>query len=85
MVVQKCPLTLVVDLFCLQPMGVFMVLEEECMFPKATDKTYLEKLIKNNAGKQANFGTPSVGSKKKCQGDYHFEIHHYAGTVSSWS
>ncbi|XP_033630505.1 myosin heavy chain, striated muscle-like [Asterias rubens] len=63
------------------PMGVFMVLEEECMFPKATDKTFLEKLIKNNAGKQANFGTPSVGSKKKCQGDYHFEIHHYAGTV----
>ncbi|XP_038064642.1 myosin heavy chain, striated muscle-like isoform X2 [Patiria miniata] len=63
------------------PMGVFMVLEEECMFPKATDKTFLEKLIKNNADKPAVFGTPGVGSKKKSGAEYHFEIHHYAGTV----
>ena len=63
-------------------MGVFMVLEEECMFPKATDKTFLEKLIKNNSDKPSVFGVPGVGKKSKSGREYHFEIHHYAGTVS---
>ena len=59
-----------------------MCLEEECMFPKATDKTFLEKLTKNQDGKSEHFGKPSVGSKKKSGVEHHFEIHHYAGTVS---
>ena len=63
-------------------MGVFMCLEEECMFPKATDKTFLEKLTKNQDGKSEHFSKPSVGSKKKSNVEHHFEIHHYAGTVS---
>ncbi|XP_072044348.1 myosin-16-like [Amphiura filiformis] len=63
------------------PMGVFMCLEEECMFPKATDRTFLEKLCKNQENNH-HFSTPQLGSKaKKTNVEHHFEIHHYAGTV----
>lgn len=64
-------------------MGVFMCLEEECMFPKASDKTFLEKLIKNQEGNSKHFSKPQVGGKKKSAVEHHFEIHHYAGTVSN--
>lgn len=65
-------------------MGVFMCLEEECMFPKASDKTFLDKLCKNQEGNSKHFSKPQVGSKakKSAARDAHFEIHHYAGTVS---
>ncbi|XP_072168144.1 myosin-16-like isoform X1 [Diadema setosum] len=64
------------------PMGVFAILEEECMFPKATDMTFLEKLIKQHHGKSKNLTKPSVGGQKKPKPHaVHFEIHHYAGTV----
>merc|ERR1719500_2681560 len=62
-----------------KPLGIFSLLEEECMFPKATDKTYKEKLYQNHAGKSTNFGKPS--SKSKGQRDPDFELYHYAGTV----
>ena len=29
-----------------KPLGIMSILEEECMFPKATDKTYKEKLYR---------------------------------------
>merc|ERR1711879_550986 len=62
-----------------KPLGIFSILEEECMFPKASDKSYKEKLYQNHMGKSDNFGKPS--SKSKGQRDPDFELYHYAGTV----
>merc|ERR1711881_329917 len=62
-----------------KPLGIFSLLEEECMFPKATDKSYKEKLYQNHMGKATNFGKPSA--KSKGQRDADFELYHYAGTV----
>merc|ERR1739847_193865 len=52
-------------------MGILAMLEEECIVPKATDKTYLEKMMGKHLGKHKSFGKPEP----------HFEVHHYAGTV----
>merc|ERR1711981_937774 len=62
-----------------KPMGILSTLEEECMFPKATDKTYKEKLYLAHMGKNKNFGKASA--KSKGQRDVDFELYHYAGTV----
>ena len=40
----------------LQPMGILSILEEECMFPKATDKSFEDKLKTNHLGKNKAFG-----------------------------
>merc|ERR1719391_1613964 len=49
-----------------KPLGILAILEEESLFPKATDKTFEEKLKANHkTDKNANFA-----------------IIHYAGTVS---
>ncbi|KAK3591327.1 hypothetical protein CHS0354_028436 [Potamilus streckersoni] len=62
-----------------KPMGILSILEEECMFPKASDKTFLDKLNSNHLGKSPNFGKPTKTSKGGSSG--HFELHHYAGSV----
>ncbi|XP_067145161.1 myosin heavy chain, muscle-like isoform X10 [Centruroides vittatus] len=62
-----------------KPMGVLSILEEESMFPKATDKTFEEKLKTNHLGKSPNFVKPKP--PKPGQVDAHFAIVHYAGTV----
>merc|ERR1719334_1536848 len=49
------------------------------MFPKASDKTYREKLYQTHLGKTKNFGKASA--KSKGQRDVDFELYHYAGTV----
>lgn len=64
----------------LQPMGILSILEEESMFPKATDKTFEEKLMNNHLGKSPNFQKPKP--PKPGQQAAHFAIGHYAGTVS---
>jgi myosin heavy chain 6/7 len=61
-----------------KPMGLLSMLEEECIVPKATDKTYQEKLYGQHLGKHPNFGKPKP-SKGKAEA--HFDLHHYAGTV----
>ena len=54
------------------------------MFPKASDKTFLDKLMSNHMGKSPNFG--KAGKPKKAgQVQAHFELHHYAGSVSTGS
>lgn len=67
-------------------MGILSILEEESMFPKATDKTFEEKLKTNHLGKHPNFQTPKPNQKGG--GSAHFAIVHYAGTVpynvTSW-
>ena len=62
-----------------KPMGIMSTLEEECMFPKATDKTYKEKLYQTHLGKTPSFGKATA--KSKGQRDVDFELYHYAGTV----
>jgi hypothetical protein len=64
----------------LQPMGILSILEEESMFPKATDRTFEEKLMNNHLGKSPNFQKPKP--PKPGQVAAHFAIGHYAGTVS---
>merc|ERR1711874_744644 len=49
-----------------KPLGIVAILEEESLFPKATDKTFEEKLKANH----------------KTDKNAHFAIIHYAGTVS---
>ena len=61
-------------------MGILALLDEECLFPKASDKTYVEKLHKNHDGKTQNFIKPSFKSKGT---QVDFELAHYAGTVSN--
>jgi myosin heavy subunit len=59
-------------------MGILSILEEECIVPKATDKTFVEKLHNNHLGKHSQFGKPKPAKGKA---EAHFEIHHYAGSV----
>ena len=61
-----------------KPMGILSILEEECMFPKASDKSFLAKLYENHLGKNKMFGKPKP---KKVRFEPHFEVHHYAGSV----
>jgi len=63
-----------------KPLGILSILEEECMFPKASDKTFQDKLYANHMGKSKNFGKPKNPAKSK-RGEAHFELYHYAGTV----
>ncbi|XP_058561713.1 myosin-1 isoform X1 [Neofelis nebulosa] len=61
-----------------KPMGIFSILEEECMFPKATDTSFKNKLYEQHIGKSANFQKPKV---VKGKAEAHFSLIHYAGTV----
>eukprot|EP00064_Thunnus_orientalis_P013085 superscaffoldBa00002087_g13122 len=68
-----------------KPMGIFSILEEQCVFPKATDATFKAALYDNHLGKSSNFLKPKGGKKGA---EAHFELVHYAGTVgyniASW-
>uniref|UniRef100_A0A8C9YJ74 Myosin heavy chain 7 n=1 Tax=Sander lucioperca TaxID=283035 RepID=A0A8C9YJ74_SANLU len=61
-----------------KPMGIMSILEEECMFPKASDTTFKTKLYDNHLGKSANFQKPRI---IKGRPEAHFSLIHYAGTV----
>ncbi|XP_075025852.1 myosin-3-like [Calonectris borealis] len=61
-----------------KPMGIFSILEEECMFPKATDTSFKNKLYDQHLGKSSNFQKPQPGKGKA---EAHFSLVHYAGTV----
>ena len=60
-------------------MGIFSMLEEECVVPKGTDMTYKDKLHAKHLGKHPSFSKPKPSKSKY---EAHFEIHHYAGTVA---
>ena len=59
-------------------MGIFSILEEECMFPKATDTSFKNKLYDQHLGKSSNFQKPKP---TKGKAEAHFSLIHYAGTV----
>ncbi|XP_069785589.1 myosin-4-like [Narcine bancroftii] len=61
-----------------KPMGIFSILEEECMFPKASDTTFKNKLYDQHLGKTSNFQKPKPAKGKA---EAHFALIHYAGTV----
>merc|ERR1719481_736801 len=61
-----------------KPLGIVAILEEESLFPKATDKTFEEKLKANHLGKSPSF----TKANHKTDKNAHFAIIHYAGTVS---
>merc|ERR1712183_1169402 len=60
-----------------KPMGLWAILEEESLFPKATDKSFEEKL-KASLGKLPIFLKPQSKTDKNA----HFAISHYAGIAS---
>lgn len=57
-----------------KPMGIMALLDEECLFPKATDKTFVEKLV------TAHSVHPKF-KKSDFRGIADFSIIHYAGKV----
>ena len=59
-------------------MGIFSILEEECMFPKASDTTFKNKLHDQHLGKTKAFEKPKP---VKGRPEAHFSLVHYAGTV----
>jgi len=61
-----------------KPMGIWAILEEESLFPKATDKSFEDKLKAQHLGKSAPFAKPQSKTDKNA----HFAIIHYAGIVS---
>uniref|UniRef100_A0A8B9JLI6 Uncharacterized protein n=1 Tax=Astyanax mexicanus TaxID=7994 RepID=A0A8B9JLI6_ASTMX len=61
-----------------KPMGIFSILEEECMFPKASDTTFKNKLYDQHLGKTIIFQKPKL---VKGKAEAHFSLVHYAGTV----
>merc|ERR1711953_1444830 len=64
-----------------KPMGLLAILEEESLFPKATDQSFAAKLHENLLDKplgEHNFKKPSP----KPDPGAHFAVVHYAATVS---
>lgn len=57
------------------------MLDEECVFPKATDMTYLDKVKQQHNKKQPKFSLPSMKEVKGNPNPPHFNIHHYAGKL----
>lgn len=57
------------------PPGVLALLDEECWFPKATDKTFVEKLVQEQ-GSHSKFQKP-----RQLKDKADFCIIHYAGKV----
>ncbi|XP_041834755.1 myosin, heavy chain 7B, cardiac muscle, beta a isoform X2 [Melanotaenia boesemani] len=62
-----------------KPLGIMSILEEECMFPKATDNSFKAKMYDNHLGKSSNFQKPRPDKKRKYEA--HFEVVQYAGVV----
>merc|ERR1712110_1349753 len=60
-----------------KPMGIWAILEEESLFPKATDASFEEKL-KASLGKLPIFLKPASKTDKNA----HFGVSHYAGIVN---
>ena len=69
---QKC-----IDMFE-KPMGLLAILEEESLFPKATDASFAAKLHENLLGKCDNFQK----ANPKPDPNAHFAVIHYAAVVS---
>ncbi|CAH1226637.1 MYH7 [Branchiostoma lanceolatum] len=63
-----------------KPLGILAILEEQTMFPKASDKTFIDKLRDQHLGKHPSFLKPKKPKQPKYEG--HFDLAHYAGNVT---
>merc|ERR1719412_1205480 len=57
-----------------KPMGIMALVDEECWFPKATDKSFVEKLVTSHSAHPKFM-------KSDFRGEADFSILHYAGQV----
>jgi len=57
-----------------KPMGIMALVDEECWFPKATDKSFVEKLVTSHTAHPKFL-------KSDFRGEADFSILHYAGKV----
>merc|ERR1719158_2257323 len=57
-----------------KPMGIMALCDEECWFPKATDKSFVEKLVTSHSAHPKFM-------KSDFRGEADFSIMHYAGQV----
>ncbi|XP_048764232.1 myosin heavy chain, non-muscle isoform X2 [Ostrea edulis] len=57
-----------------KPLGILALLDEECWFPKATDKTFIDKVV-------AQHSTHPKFRKPDFRADADFSLIHYAGQV----
>merc|ERR1719288_700758 len=57
-----------------KPMGLMALVDEECWFPKATDKSFVEKVVSSHSGH------PKF-AKTDFRGEADFSVMHYAGCV----
>ena len=55
-------------------MGIMSLVDEECWFPKATDKSFVEKLVTSHSGHPKFV-------KTDFRGEADFSVIHYAGKV----
>ena len=55
-------------------MGIMALVDEECWFPKATDKSFVEKLVSSHSAHPKFM-------KSDFRGEADFSIMHYAGQV----
>ncbi|XP_078700164.1 myosin-7-like isoform X1 [Branchiostoma floridae x Branchiostoma belcheri] len=63
-----------------KPLGILAILEEQTMFPKSSDKTFIDKLRDQHLGKHTSFLKPKKPKIPKYEG--HFDLAHYAGNVT---
>lgn len=57
------------------PPGLLALLDEECWFPKATDKSFVEKVA------QEQGGHPKFQRPRQLRDQADFSVLHYAGKV----
>merc|ERR1719392_202753 len=57
-----------------KPMGIMALCDEECWFPKATDKSFVEKLVSSHSAHPKFM-------KSDFRGEADFSVMHYAGQV----
>ncbi|XP_060071746.1 myosin heavy chain, non-muscle-like isoform X4 [Ylistrum balloti] len=57
-----------------KPMGIYALVDEECFFPKATDKTFIDKVVTQHSS-HPKFQKPDF------RADADFSLIHYAGKV----
>ncbi|KAI3415864.1 MYSc [Globodera pallida] len=62
-----------------KPLGIISMLDEECIVPKATDGTFVQKLYDQHLNKHPNFQKAKPPKGK--QAEAHFSVQHYAETV----
>jgi myosin protein heavy chain len=65
-----------IDLIAKSGKGIVALLDEECVVPNGSDKSFTQKLRQTHGGKHPKFNFDRLG------GDLSFNIEHYAGSVT---